>query len=1304
MRTLFLSLFALSACAPATVDRVQPGALSKDTLTGEWRWLDTVVDVPYGTAATFDGAQSELERITWRIEEDLLLGVRAYDRIDGADPEGDAETPVIAYRILKHFDIRRAYDPRTGEESNVIEENTERPWYERTHLRVDWSTNLAVGGPFRLGGVELTLSDLSTTDPDSRWAPSADDSDGDGTIDHLLVYRQAIATPDATQIPGWGDVPTCLFYGRATHECAPSTIVVSSAFQRVDPEQTYVGQRWESAWMTTFGVFHTERMAYDRDHGVLDSARQRWANRHDLWEDSLRRDAAGRPLCQVGETQIPCESASTADNPTPVLLPFRERTLRPIVLHVSNGFDHALRDQLPRIEAEWNAPIRDTVNQLRRWECLAQARGPRAEAACASEVNADLQAFILCPNNPSLPGDPAACSTDHTGPDRRPDGIPDVARAGDLRYRLLRLVDTPQLESPYGYGPSAVDPVGSGIALKDGRLDLGAGEVIATTANVYTHVLDRLAAGTTELIRLIDGDLPPETFIEGEDLGAWLTAMREHGTAANLPGSVGMPAGRTLTAPGARTALAGMDNTASAALWAKVEPLGRPSSPAEHKAWHRDVMKVVAADRRLNPGPLAGRLAWEAVADSPFDEALWTPETLAASGLGPQAAADPSALANRSPLDPLDPVRQAEIEAGLRHAGEHAVDLDDGTYTNPALVDLARAWRAEGLSYDAIYEKIRDELFVSVALHEIGHTLGLRHNFAGSTDAFNFGPTYWKLRDDGNLAPRHVDPLSDGEREGRIHEHMYSSVMDYHADRNGDWHGLGRYDKAAIKFIYGQLVEVMTEVSETAVLPGIPNAETLGYVAYFHESPVYPAPILGDTDGFFTLHYTDYPRLASLEARADVPYDRLRSRLDLDDPTPSLGGITVLAEGVGDLPAGLPAAPYRFCSDELAGQGLCDRFDAGADPYEITTNHVRTYWDRYLLENFARDRYGFGFGDYAAGLQARTFRPLHRWLRTYALFHTILGAEFDPAAAAYLADDRGLGGWTIAAADTFRFFTQVVTRPEPGDFGPVTRPDGVTLLAPGADDPTLTLPLGVGAWYDSAWPEDAGYWWFERYQRIGTYWDRLLALQALTTLSPYDFIGFDTASDPRAYALGVASLWREPLHDVLGALVADDAARLAPISDGDGSLVWPDPINPAAWPPEGSDGITPGSYWLVRYAAGLLAAGQLREGYDRSWLDRARIYAEGSDEALTPPPGAEVARHTDPQTGITWAAWRHPGEDGRERGAGARMIDQANTLNGRCTALSPDDARIACAELRNVTADLALQGQIVAWFDGEPTP
>src|SRR5262249_47720556 len=134
-------------------------------------------------------------------------------------------------------------------------------------------------------------------------------------------------------------------------------------------------------------------------------------------------------------------------------------------------------------------------------------------------------------------------------------------------------------------------------------------------------------------------------------------------------------------------------------------------------------------------------------------------------------------------------------------------------------------------------------------LHEVGHNMGLRHNFRASFDSMNYFDQYWNLRqmgasstqryagmdftsgkpvgtpykdsscsaNAGKLRPRYIDcPGGAGSVEevaGGIREFQYSSIMDYGAEFNSDLMGLGKYDRAAMKFSYAGdgYVEVFTD-------------------------------------------------------------------------------------------------------------------------------------------------------------------------------------------------------------------------------------------------------------------------------------------------------------------------------------------------------------------------------------------------------------------------------------------------------------------------------------------------------------
>ncbi len=86
----------------------------------------------------------------------------------------------------------------------------------------------------------------------------------------------------------------------------------------------------------------------------------------------------------------------------------------------------------------------------------------------------------------------------------------------------------------------------------------------------------------------------------------------------------------------------------------------------------------------------------------------------------------------------------------------------------------------------AALDIIMPELFEPILVHEMGHNLGLRHNFSGSEDAANF---YSKAE----LSAFGID-----------YAVPYSSVMDYGATDLNVLPTLGKYDVAALNFAYGR--------------------------------------------------------------------------------------------------------------------------------------------------------------------------------------------------------------------------------------------------------------------------------------------------------------------------------------------------------------------------------------------------------------------------------------------------------------------------------------------------------------------
>jgi hypothetical protein len=89
-----------------------------------------------------------------------------------------------------------------------------------------------------------------------------------------------------------------------------------------------------------------------------------------------------------------------------------------------------------------------------------------------------------------------------------------------------------------------------------------------------------------------------------------------------------------------------------------------------------------------------------------------------------------------------------------------------------------------------IVDTVLPFIWVPTLVHEVGHNLGLRHNFAGSEDAANF---YSK---------------EELEKFGVDHEITYSSVMDYPARTLNELPAMGKYDIMALRFAYAREIEV----------------------------------------------------------------------------------------------------------------------------------------------------------------------------------------------------------------------------------------------------------------------------------------------------------------------------------------------------------------------------------------------------------------------------------------------------------------------------------------------------------------
>ncbi len=301
--TLVTLLAAIGCGEPlGDIDRTQENLVDKAIFEGEWWTLQSVVEAdgdatlvgsgaslymfPGGSAFTdlaLDSGQSaSIGRIRWVIDEDFLYAYRSYELIDGGNDDGrDTDfrgQPLAAFAIESHVDVRRDYNPVTGQVANVIEENTtDRRWYERQFMRVDWSMNHAQSFAYLTDWVDLeaTWQRESTafiaepgSHPDfpAEWAPQfvrvAEDPDYRFADEWPADLADTIHYMSFTTMTMFSPGGSCLFIGGGP--CQTVSVPVRTAFLRVPPNHTFASAQQTHGQFDRFGTFRTYQRTYVR--------------------------------------------------------------------------------------------------------------------------------------------------------------------------------------------------------------------------------------------------------------------------------------------------------------------------------------------------------------------------------------------------------------------------------------------------------------------------------------------------------------------------------------------------------------------------------------------------------------------------------------------------------------------------------------------------------------------------------------------------------------------------------------------------------------------------------------------------------------------------------------------------------------------------------------------------------------------------------------------------------------------------------------------------------------------------------
>lgn len=1109
--------------------RVQPNALDKSFFVGDlanktddpqFYWRGYVVDNSATQEQIGVGSWSHVDRITWEISENMLIAHKAYPLFTQPNDPGHYSGPdstgtvVAAYPISSHFDIRRSYNSSTGEEQNIIEENaSDRPWYERQYMRVDWSTNV-VNDPMWMdmfagtafGDIKLSPLVYNVTDPTSPNAPHFEPEDGYFDITNRFYLETA-------NIWIWGfQAPACwiygLFHGGTTYECDPQEATVRFSFKKIDKDTDFepletgtaaldiVGNPGGLGDAFSVGVVTAPRQGFDPAYGFTDKNFKRFANIHNIWKRSHQDaycdtkyddDANGTDdQCENGVTGYGLSSGSQCDiYKKKCTIPYRDREVKTVGYWVNDLMPAEFLDTLDGngqptdrgasedIVYSWNQMMKASVANAREVECR-RTGGSRDECHGAFFGDKEMVSFGNWLIDSTLDQTPVLTLCHN--PVREYD-IHEVcgptgyqARTGDIRRNML--VYWPyESRAPWGgianwNGDPLTGEIIGGMALTMGRS--------VRYGSAFARDVLQVAMGDTTLDEIINGT-PQNTYFPG----TYFKAQNSQLSADQIKSRVeAVDAKHAMETMGIKP-LEGQTVAEQLSSFSTMKANARYDFASESAAVSRfDALSA----------PLQGT-SFESNIVSPS----WIRGTL---GMGPNATADDQMMGMASPLRTLDTgklrILRDTYRTRMEARGACFFENESPSIGSVAIPGLATYFKTKYADLDkvargqAIYEELLKETYKGIELHEMGHSLGMLHQFASSWDAPNFNPQYWQLRTnegaattscngqprdpnapDTCMGPRYLDGetadehgMANESRPG-ISYFASTSTMEYQWERFGETAGLGTYDLFAMNALYGRVLETMDDRQ----IP-VNEQETFGTRMRSqlneHDEIIRTSSYGGGTAFPQPVHYTELARRMKV-------FDPGRDCRDATDEEKAIGKWRIVhgkvcspaprdhaawqdfQSGPTWSDANSSAPLWHTPKDKLGLNGAVRWFyrwgstnnsymhtnpsDAGADPYEVAVAVRQKFEAMYPFGYFRRHNREYAWWN-VPGAVAETYFDRERSFHWHAATKTAQYMRtFGEATYNQMAqDDDYLRPYLMSGTEAFNMLYRSVVMPQPGPF------------------------------------------------------------------------------------------------------------------------------------------------------------------------------------------------------------------------------------------------------------------------------
>ncbi|MDO6707831.1 zinc-dependent metalloprotease [Photobacterium sp. 1_MG-2023] len=471
-------------------------------------------------------------------------------------------------------------------------------------------------------------------------------------------------------------------------------------------------------------------------------------------------------------------------------------------------------------------------------------------------------------------------------------GVPEIRliepsgkHSGDLRYNVINLIDDPLENGLAGYGPSAANPL--------------TGEIVHAHVNQYAGVL------------------------EGLSHYFWEKLVTQYNRGGIVPMSTPeKPAGDVTTAADTVHARA-IAETATLEVHAHTAH-ELTAQPYEDEASQQPAI------------PLDDLFQELATYHDIHDEELDLPTLTRLQDLEQQFWSEN----NMYSVDNLWVSATSKQLPTATVAGRAIQFQDPSLWQNGAVGQHLKHWQDLTLTQQKdIGEILTGIYYAKTLVHELGHNLGLRHNFKGSIDE-----------------PNYFTP-AEAHQHGLTHVPSYSSIMDYNASIMDALSVFGMYDLAALRFAYKREVEARTYSQDT-------NApQTASYISL----EKYDRQLF---EGFFhpKAHYLD-PSLSNGTIRAALNAGELDNRWS--DKTE---GDQVIRE-------------FEYCTDgHVRLNSDCNKHDEGRNVAEMLAYRWQRYDDQLDYRTNRNHRLNFKestLESYAIG-RLKHFMSWREVLQTFA--------------------------------------------------------------------------------------------------------------------------------------------------------------------------------------------------------------------------------------------------------------------------------------------------------------------------------